>query len=58
MSTETRKEKIDHEIAKALDALTVLSEQLAKEPNQWLAINGAEMAIHEIRKTFEEELSK
>lgn len=51
----TRKEQIDAEIGKALDALNSLSENLAKEPNQWLAIKDAELAIHEIRKTFDQE---
>lgn len=52
----TRKEQVDHEIAKALDAMHNLSENLAKEPDQWLAIQQAELAIHEIRKTFEQEI--
>jgi len=52
----TRKEKIDHELAKALDALHNLSDNLAKEPNEWLAIVEAQEAVHEVRKTFEQEL--
>jgi len=50
------KAKAEHLIAKALDILHKLSEDCATEPNQWLTINNAEIAIHEVRKAFEQEL--
>ena len=37
----------------ALDALHHLSEDCATEANEWLAINDAEIAVHDIRKAIE-----
>lgn len=61
----SRKKEIDREIINALDAMHVLSEDLAKTPDQWLAIdeaeeaiNAAELAIHKVRKTFDQEIPK
>ena len=46
----------DHIIAQILDLLHDLSENHVteeNETNQQLAINGAELAMHEVRKEFE-----
>ena len=54
----SREDEIKHLIDKSLDCLHQLSENCAKEPNEWLAIHDAEMAIHDVRTAFEQELDK
>ena len=53
-----REEEINHYIASALAELHELSEKFAKKPDQFLAINDAEQAIHAIRRTFQQEIQK
>ena len=36
--------------------LCLLSEECAKEANEWLAINDAEKALHKVRQAFKQEL--
>lgn len=52
----TRKEDIQHEVAEILEKLTRLSDKYAREPNEMLALIEAEKAMHEVLKTFEQEL--
>ena len=52
----TRQDKVKHKIAIVLQVLGNLSDNLAKEPDQWHAINEAEVAMHKVRKTFEQEI--
>ena len=54
----SRKDEITHQIAIALDALHNLSDNMAREPNQFLAINEAELVMYKVRQTFEQELPK
>lgn len=51
----SKKEKAYHRVANALKELHELSE-IANQPDQWLAINQAEIAVNDILITFEQEI--
>ena len=52
-----REDEITRHIASALAELHELN-GLAREPNEFLAINDAEIAMHDVRKAFEMEIPK
>ena len=51
-------EEVKHHIANVLRELDILSNEYAEEANQWLAILGAEEAVHEVLKTFEQQIKE